>query len=60
MNMSEEEKEYIIEQVEELIRVSIAAGKLAHGSDREYTQAMMKVCKQKRLILSMDGIEGDY
>lgn len=61
MNMSEEEKEYIIENIDELIRLSKKAGTASIvGSDDDYIAAIIALDKQRLKVLSMDGIEGDY
>lgn len=61
MNMSEEEKEYIIENIDELIRLAKQAGVMAElGTEDQYIQSIMALDKQRRQVLSMDGIEYDY
>lgn len=61
MNMSEEEKEYIIENIDELIRLAKHAGVMAElGTEDQYIQSIMALDKQRRQVLSMDGIEYDY
>lgn len=59
--MSEEEKNYIIENVDKLIKLAKIVGALAsHGTQEEYDEAVLILEKQRRQILSMDGIEDDY
>lgn len=61
MNMSEEEKEYIIENIDKLIRLAKKVGTSSIiGTDDEYIQSIIALDKQRLNVLSMDGIEGDY
>ncbi|QHB49453.1 hypothetical protein [Klebsiella phage PhiKpNIH-6] len=61
MNMSEEEKEYIIENIDELIRLAKKVGTASIiGTDDVYIQSIIALDKQRLKVLSMDGIEGDY
>lgn len=61
MNMSEEEKEYIIENIDELIRLARKAQfQRMEGPHEEADEANTALEKQRRKILSMDGIEDDY
>jgi hypothetical protein len=61
MNMSEEEKEYIIENIDELIRLAKKVGTASIiDTDDAYIQSIIALDKQRLQVLSMDGIEGDY
>lgn len=61
MNMSEEEKEYIIENIDELIRLAKNVGAASIiDTDDGYIQSIVALDKQRLKVLSMDGIEGDY
>lgn len=56
--MCNEERDYIIEQIDMLIRLAKHAGVMAElGDDDEYAMAASAVCKQRSRVLSMDGIE---
>ncbi|QQG32332.1 hypothetical protein CkP1_0121 [Citrobacter phage CkP1] len=60
MNMSEEEKNYIIEQLDELISLAKhVADMSAFGTEDEYETANDNLQRQRKKILSMDGIEYD-
>ncbi len=56
--MSKEERERIIDDIDELIRLAKHAGVMAElGTDDEYAMAASALCKQRYNVLSKDGIE---
>lgn len=57
MNMCDEERDYIIEQLDELIKLAKHVGMAALGSIEDYQIASIALNKQRSRVLSMDGIE---
>lgn len=56
-----EEKEYIIENIDELIRLAKKVGTASIiDTDDAYIQSIIALDKQRLKVISIGGIEGDY
>lgn len=61
MDMSREEREYTIEQIDKLIRLAQDAQyHRMEGPQVLFEESQEELEKQRRHVLSMDGIEDDY